>query len=47
VVIVVAVAVVAVVAIVALSLRGREIRADKRIAQARDGDSAHEPPKPD
>ncbi|MGA2470878.1 MAG: hypothetical protein ABSG64_09330 [Solirubrobacteraceae bacterium] len=45
VVIVVAVAVVLVVAIVAFSLRGRDLRRDKRLAEARDRPPADKPPK--
>jgi hypothetical protein len=47
VVIVVAVAVVLVVLIIALSLRGRDVRRDKRVAEDRERRQVDEPPKPE
>jgi hypothetical protein len=47
VVVVVAVAVVVLVLIVALSLRGRDLRRDKRVAEDRERRGADEPPTPD
>jgi len=47
VVIVVAAAVVLVVLTIALSLRGRDLRRDRRVAEDRERRQADEPPKPD
>jgi hypothetical protein len=47
VVIVVAIAVVLIVAIVALSLRGRDVRRDKRVAEDRERRKVDEPPSSD